>query len=43
MRDMGQFGADVATPVMQAIAAEFQGMAEVQFLIMKKIGWKRKK
>lgn len=42
VRDMGQFGADVATPVMQAIAGEFQGMAEVQFLIMKKIGWKRK-
>ena len=43
VRDMGQFGTDVATPVMQAIAGEFQGMADVQFLVMKKIGWKRKK
>ncbi|WP_397416645.1 hypothetical protein [Phenylobacterium sp.] len=43
VRDMGQFGTDVSTPVMQAIASEFQGMADVQFLIMKKIGWKRKK
>ena len=43
VRDMGQFGADVATPVMQAVAGEFQGMADVSFLVMKKIGWKRKK
>ena len=43
VRDMGQFGADVATPVMQAVASEFQGMADVTFMVMKKIGWKRKK
>ena len=43
VRDMGQFGADVATPVMQAVASEFQGMADVTFMVMKKIGWKRGK
>ncbi len=43
IRDMGQFGQDVATPVMQKVASEFQGMADVQFLTMKKIGWKRAK
>jgi hypothetical protein len=30
--DMDQFGQDVATPSMQAIAAAFQGMADVTFL-----------
>ncbi len=38
VRDMGQFGQDVSTPVMQAVAKDFSGMAEVVFLIMKKIG-----
>lgn len=43
VRDMGQFGEDVATPVMQAVAKDFGGMADVSFLVMKKIGWKRAK
>jgi hypothetical protein len=43
VRDMGQFGEDVATPVMQAIAKDFTGMADVTFTVMKKIGWKRPK
>ena len=43
IRDMGQFGEDVATPVMQAVAKDFGGMAEVTFMVMKKIGWKRNK
>jgi len=43
VRDMGQFGEDVATPVMQAVAKDFGGMAEVSFMVMKKIGWKRNK
>jgi len=33
VRDMGQFGTDVATPTMQKIAGEFQGMADVMFLL----------
>jgi hypothetical protein len=41
VRDMGQFGADVATPVMQAVAKDFGGMADVTFMVTKKIGWKR--
>jgi hypothetical protein len=41
VRDMGQFGEDVATPVMQAVAKDFQGMADVTFMIMNKLGWKR--
>jgi hypothetical protein len=40
---MGQFGQDVATPLMQAVAKDFGGMAEVTFITTKKIGWKRKK
>jgi hypothetical protein len=43
VRDMGQFGTDVSSPVMQAVAKDFSGMADVTFLVMKKIGWKRKK
>jgi hypothetical protein len=43
VRDMGQFGEDVATPVMQAVAKDFSGMAEVSFIVTKKIGWKRAK
>jgi hypothetical protein len=38
VRDMGQFGADVATPVMQAVAKDFQGMADVTFMVMEQIG-----
>lgn len=43
VRDMGQFGEDVGAPVMQKIASDFQGMADVTFMVMKKIGWKRAK
>jgi hypothetical protein len=43
VRDMGQFGEDVATPVMQAVAKDFGGLADVTFITTKKIGWKRKK
>ena len=43
VRDMGQFGEDVITPVMQAVAKDFSGMADVTFMVMKKIGWKRAK
>jgi hypothetical protein len=43
VRDMGQFGTDVSSPVMQAVAKDFGGMADVTFLVMKKMGWKRKK
>ncbi len=38
VRDMGQFGEDVATPVMQSVAKDFTGMAEVTFMVMEKIG-----
>jgi len=43
VRDMGQFGEDVATPVMQAVAKDFAGMADTTFMVMKKVGWKRAK
>jgi hypothetical protein len=43
VRDMGQFGEDVATPLMQAVAKDFGGLADVTFIMTKKIGWKRKK
>ncbi len=36
--DMGQFGEDVATPVMQAVAKDFAGMAETTFMVTEKIG-----
>jgi hypothetical protein len=39
IRDMGQFGEDVATPVMKAIAHDFVGMADVTFLVMEKLSW----
>lgn len=32
INDMDQFGADAGTPEMQAIAAQFQGMADVIFI-----------
>jgi hypothetical protein len=38
VRDMGQFGEDVATPVMQSVARDFTGMAEVTFMVMDRIG-----
>ena len=38
VRDMDRFGEDVATPAMQALAGEFQGMADVTFLLTEKIG-----
>jgi hypothetical protein len=38
VRDMGQFGEDVATPVMQSVAKDFTGMAEVTFMVMERIG-----
>lgn len=41
VRDMGQFGADVASPVMQKVASEFQGMADVTFMVTRKLGWRR--
>lgn len=37
VRDMGQFGDDVATPVMTKIAGEFQGMADVTFMLTEKL------
>ena len=42
VRDMGQFGDDVATSVMQKVVQEFDGMADATFMTTKKIGWKRK-
>jgi hypothetical protein len=38
VRDMGQFGEDVATPVMQSVARDFTGMAEVTFMVMERVG-----
>ena len=35
--DMDAFGADVATPAMQAIAAQFQAMADVVFVTTEEI------
>ncbi len=35
--DMGQFGEDVATPVMQKVAGEFGGMADVTFNITEQV------
>jgi hypothetical protein len=32
INDMDQFGRDVATPVMEKVAAQFQAMADVVFL-----------
>jgi hypothetical protein len=39
VRDMGQFGEDVATPVMQSVASDFGGMAETLFLMTEKLDW----
>lgn len=35
--DMEQFGQDVATPLMQKVAGDFGGMAEVTFSITEKV------
>jgi hypothetical protein len=35
--DMGQFGADVATQAMQEIAAAFQGMVDVTFILTERV------
>jgi len=37
VQDMDQFWKDVATPTMQAVAAAFQGMADVTFLTTEEI------
>jgi hypothetical protein len=39
VKDMGQFGQDVATPAMQSVASQFSGMADVVFLNTEKIEW----
>lgn len=36
--DMDQFGKDIATDTMQKIAAQFQGMADVTFILTDKLG-----
>ncbi len=38
VRDMAQFGTDVATDQMQAVAAQFGAMADVVFLTTEKLG-----
>lgn len=39
VNDMGQFGADVSTEAMQAIAGEFQAMADdLAFVLTDKLG-----
>jgi hypothetical protein len=39
VRDMEQFGADVATPLMSQIASQFQGMVDVTFLLTEQLDW----
>ncbi|MFM2043223.1 MAG: hypothetical protein RLY86_1799 [Pseudomonadota bacterium] len=36
--DMDRFGADIATETMQAVAARFQSMADVTFILTDKLG-----
>jgi len=36
--DMDQFGKDIATQTMQSIAAQFQGMADVTFILTNNLG-----
>jgi hypothetical protein len=36
--DMDQFGKDIATQTMQSIAAQFQGMADVTFILTDNLG-----
>jgi hypothetical protein len=38
VKDMAQFGNDVATPKMQKIAGEFQQMVDVVFMTTEKLG-----
>ena len=38
VKDMAQFGHDVATPAMQKIAADFGAMADVVFMTTEKLG-----
>jgi hypothetical protein len=35
---MDQFGKDIATQTMQSIAAQFQGMADVTFILTDNLG-----
>ncbi len=37
--DMTEFGADVATPAMRAIAGHFQAIADVTFILTERLGW----
>lgn len=37
--DMDKFGADVSTPTMQAIAAEFGAFADAVFIMTEKLEW----
>ncbi len=37
--DMDQFGADVATATMQAVAGHFQSIADVTFIMTEKLAW----
>ncbi|PZR36933.1 hypothetical protein [Caulobacter segnis] len=37
--DMDKFGADVSTPGMQAIAAEFGAFADAVFIMTEKLDW----
>jgi hypothetical protein len=37
VRDMGQFGQDVSTPLMQAVAKDFGGMVDVTFTVVEPI------
>lgn len=38
--DFDQFGADVATPTMQTIAAEFAAVADTIFITTEQLQWK---
>ncbi len=37
--DMDKFGADVSTPTMQTIAAEFGAFADTVFIVSEKLDW----
>jgi hypothetical protein len=39
VKDMDQFGRDVATPMMQKIANEFQAIADVTFILTEALLW----
>ena len=39
VKDMDQFGQDVATPVMQKVASEFQAVANVTFILTEALAW----